>query len=160
MKNEKSQNPDDYPLTFQTLKKLCVDDETIEIIRNQVSDWQNLYSVNKIERATIQFMPAPFLEPDIERRSAQMAYFEKECESENPEEAIRKLDCCATELRRMVDYRSLENQILKMRCNAGEHELKAVIERRNQESRIMYGTALDFSRKAQALRGIGTYGPA
>lgn len=152
MKNEKSQNPDDYPLTFQTLKKLCVDDEIIEIIRQQVSDWQNLYSVDKIERTTIPFMPAPFLEPDIERRSAQMAYFEKECESENPGEAIRKLDSYATLLRRIVDYRWLENQILQMRCNAGEQELEAVIERRNQESRIMYGTALDFSQKAMELR--------
>lgn len=159
MADEVSQDPDDYTLTYRTLEKLCVDQETIDIVKHQVGNWQLLLSGDNIERNTIQFMPARFLEPDMERRSAQMAFFERECETEDPEDAIRRLESHSTMLYRMVEYRGLENEILKMRCNAGDHELKAVIESRDEESRLMYGTGSDFRRKANALRRKRTSRP-
>jgi len=160
MKTKISHDPDDYSLTFETLEKLCVDDETIDIIRHQISNWDGLASGDNIERHTIPFMPAAFLKPNIESRSVQIAYFERDCESKNHEEAARKLESHAVMLASFVDYRRLENQILKMRCNAGEHELKAVIDGRDQESRVMYEAGLDFRRKAWDLRAIRTPGPA
>ena len=104
MTGEISQNPDDYRLTFETLKKLCVDQDVIDVIRDQISDWHELNVADEIERGTLPYMPAAFLQPNMARRSGQLEYFEKECACEDPAEASEKLYRYARLLRNMAEY--------------------------------------------------------